>query len=187
MRKTFSKKTCVLLVGIIAALAFAGVAAATVTFDPSSGNGFVGKGDVQTAFGWNNATAQAQANNVSFSMSQVTSTDYAVTCEWDTGTIHLVHHVQTTQHSVSDTLAYDVTKANRSNPQGSLTGYNLTGLGTGTTTPSGDPIPAVGEDCPGNSGLGPITDVEIASSSSVGGLYVSDSTLSLGPTLIYSF
>ncbi len=45
-------------------LAFASTASATVTFDPTSsltpsnGNGacgFVGKGDVQTAPGWNNA------------------------------------------------------------------------------------------------------------------------------------
>jgi Spy/CpxP family protein refolding chaperone len=31
---------------------------AAVTFNPSTGIGFVGKGDVQNAFGWNNADLQ---------------------------------------------------------------------------------------------------------------------------------
>ena len=44
----------------IAALAVSTAALATVTFDPATGIGFVGKGDVQLAFGWNNATAAEQ-------------------------------------------------------------------------------------------------------------------------------
>lgn len=41
---------------------------ALVTFDSSSGTGFVGKGDVQTAFGWNNAQLQANAGSVTFTV-----------------------------------------------------------------------------------------------------------------------
>lgn len=44
-------------------------AGAAVTFDGSTGTGFVGKGDVQTAFGWNDAKLQARAAGVTFSTS----------------------------------------------------------------------------------------------------------------------
>jgi hypothetical protein len=66
---------------------------ATVTFDPtcsltqsnSQGKcGFVGKGDLQIPWGWNNQTAQTEisAGNVKFDYVQ--SARYDVTCEWDT-------------------------------------------------------------------------------------------------------
>lgn len=43
---------------IASTLAGIGIATATVTFDPTTGKGFVGKGDLQTAFGWNNNQLQ---------------------------------------------------------------------------------------------------------------------------------
>lgn len=47
----------------LALAGFAGVVLATITFNPPPGDctGFVGKGDVQTACGWNNAQLQANA------------------------------------------------------------------------------------------------------------------------------
>jgi hypothetical protein len=78
-----------------------GVALATTTFNPATGTGFVGKGDVQTPWGWNDQTLQSQAINVSFF--EVQNADYAATCEWDTGVIHIVNHTIT--KSVSDTVA----------------------------------------------------------------------------------
>ena len=43
---------------------------ASVTFDSSTGTGFVGKGDVQLALGLNNAQMQAyNLNNLNFSYS----------------------------------------------------------------------------------------------------------------------
>src|SRR5918996_4693526 len=51
------------LTAIVAAFAIGMTAAfALVTFDPSTGTGFVGKGDVQTAFGWNNKQLQNNAS-----------------------------------------------------------------------------------------------------------------------------
>ena len=53
MRKVFS---------IGAALLFAvAIASASVTFNPATGTGFVGKGDVQLAYGWNNKQLQDNA------------------------------------------------------------------------------------------------------------------------------
>lgn len=178
-----SKKFATLAVLAVAA----GAALATVTFDVATGKGFVGKGDVQLAFGWNNAKLQAQAGNVSFSYVQVEAADYEVVCEFDTpGNKHSTHHVQTTHKSLNDSLSFDVTKANRQNPRGDVTGFNLTGATNVQQTASGDPIPSVGDGCPGNSGLGAITGVTVTSSSSTGGLYVSDTALGLGPVLIWS-
>lgn len=159
----------------LAAIAFAG---ALTTFDPSTGIGFVGKGDLQTPWVWNNQKLQAEAANVDFSY--VATSDYDVTCEFDTGpTGHVIHHVITTP--VNDSVATDVTKTTRKNPQGDVTGFNLTGLGT--PSGSGDPVPEVGATCPGNSGLGLVTAVTLIGST--GGLYASDSAVPIGPTLIW--
>jgi hypothetical protein len=80
--KKLGKKTWMLLAGVVAALSIVAVAAASVTFDPTcsltpSGNGtgtgvcgFVGKGDVQTALGYNNPQMQANADDLAFSYSQ---------------------------------------------------------------------------------------------------------------------
>ena len=70
--KKLSKATGVLVAGIVAAVGLSGIAAASVTFDPSSGSGFVGKGDVQIALGLNNAQLQdaVKKNSLSFTYSQ---------------------------------------------------------------------------------------------------------------------
>ena len=54
-------------------LSVANAASASVQVDPATGAGFVGKGDVQTAFGWSNKTLQDNATSVRFSTEQVTS------------------------------------------------------------------------------------------------------------------
>ena len=154
MRKSF----------IAAAAAFAVVstaAMASVTFDPTTGLGFVGKGDVQIAFGWNNAAAQTNAKAVSFSYNATDT--YDVGCEWSTGTNHVVvHDITVPKHtSVSSSILSDPRKT------GQWTGYNLNGLGTTVTD---GVVPTVGGTCPGNSGLGLVTDVTLTGST--GGLYV---------------
>lgn len=47
-----------------------GTANAAVTFNETNGTGFVGKGDVQMAFGWNNKQLQTNASTVAFSFTQ---------------------------------------------------------------------------------------------------------------------
>jgi hypothetical protein len=135
-----------LLVGIVAALAalmlFAGTAAATVTFDPNTGTGFVGKGDVQNAFGWNNAQLQANAGGVTFSYN--TTDTYSAVCEFvtGTGTHQQTHDVTIPRHtSVNDTVEYDA----RTHKQ--VDGFILTGFGTTSTTGT---VPVVGAPCVGN-------------------------------------
>jgi opacity protein-like surface antigen len=50
-----------LLAAGIALATISTAAVAAVTFDPATGTGFVGKGDIQLAFGWNNKAAQDNA------------------------------------------------------------------------------------------------------------------------------
>ncbi|WP_423800203.1 hypothetical protein [Neobacillus sp. SAB-20_R2A] len=147
-----------LALGIMASSAFA-----AVTIDPSTGKGFVGKGDVQTALGYNNAKMQAEANNLVFTYKSEET--YAITVTWDTGEgtrgeeTHYVAHERTS--SVDSNVSYDPRKANQ------YTGFNLIGY-EGILTEVGN-IPAVGEEFPGNSGH-TVTAVELVSST--GGLYV---------------
>lgn len=58
------------VIGIVA-LALAGSAAATPSFDPSSGTGFAGAGDVQSAFGWTNPQLRARLRSTSFTFNRL--------------------------------------------------------------------------------------------------------------------
>ncbi len=156
---------------------FAGIAAvsmlaaspanASVTFDPLTGTGFVGKGDVQLVYGWNNAQLQSNASGVTFSFSQ--HDRYDVECEWTTTTggpnpREILHDITVTSNTrVNSSIAYEA----RKNSQGQITGFNLTGLGTTTTSGT---TPVVGGTCPGASSVGTIVDVYLVSSD--GGLTV---------------
>ena len=158
MRKLFS---------IGAALIFAtAIASASVTFDPNTG-GFVGKGDVQLAFGWNNAQLQKNASLVTFSYDSVDT--YSATCTWVTGEgtkgekIHNVEHNR--RASVASTVAFSA----RTHSQ--IDGFILTALGDTVTEGT---APVVGGTCvggeTGNGQDGTWSAVTLVSST--GGLYV---------------
>jgi hypothetical protein len=150
----------------LAAVAITATAAyAAVTFDPTTGTGFVGKGDVQLAFGWNNATAQKEAKNVTFTYDAITT--YDVTIEFDAGRSS-VHQIITQQKSTG------VQASIQSDPRktGQYTGWNLIGLGG--TVVTGDALPNVGDSCPNG---GPdsgciVTAVSVVPEASTGGLLV---------------
>ena len=122
-------------------LAFTSVSAQTNnTFCPTSGIGFIGKGDVQTAFGWNNQKLQANASGVTFTYS--TTDTYSATCTFTTGDGtpgEQTHNVDIPRHtSVNSAIDYDA----RVHQQ--IDGFNLTGLGS--TTYDGT-VPVVGGTC----------------------------------------
>jgi len=104
------------LAGMIATSA---VALASVEWSPESG-GFVGKGDVQSAFGWNNATMQTNAAGVTF-VYEVTGR-YAFECEWWTGPDHNRRY-----HTNSKTMDVDVAAVITGSRRitGQFTGWNL--------------------------------------------------------------
>ncbi|MCK8434742.1 hypothetical protein G3I77_17460 [Streptomyces sp. D2-8] len=132
------------LAGAAAAVVLAtGPALAAVTLDPATGTGFVGKGDVQTVFGWNNKQLQANATGVSFSYDATTL--YSAVCEWSTGvgTKGQKTHTITLkrQAAVSSAVAYDARERNQ------VTGFNLLGY---TSTSTSGTVPSVGQPCVGN-------------------------------------
>lgn len=147
-----------------ASLALAAPASAAVTFDPATGTGFVGKGDVQTAFVWNNQQLQKNASGVTFSYESENT--YDGVCQWVTGEGKRGEKTHTVSHKVStgvaSSIAYDLRVKNQ------ITGFNLTGLGS--TTSSGS-VPEVGGPCMGNEGHGG-TWSSVVQTGSSGGLYV---------------
>ena len=170
------RKLIILAVAAMAlAMAVAGTASASVTFDPTTGTGFVGKGDIQTPFNWNDSKLQTYASGVTFKYSSIEDDAYAVTCEWDTEsngggkdhTTEIKHHIANQDASVTSSVAYDTKPGLRKNPNDKVTGFNLLDKTNVTETASGDDIPTVGDACLGN-GQGTIdptiTHVELLSS-----------------------
>jgi hypothetical protein len=106
---------------VAAALMIAASAAvfATVTFDPATGTGFVGKGDVQTAFGWNNAAAQRNAGGVTFAAESRQTR--AQECVLQDQSVQTFVGYRTGTQSVSAQIAYDA----RTHKQ--VDGFFLTG------------------------------------------------------------
>ena len=68
--KRAKRLTAVVGMTAAATLMLAPAAMAAVTFNETKGTGFVGKGDVQVAFAWNNKQLQTNAAGVSFSFTQ---------------------------------------------------------------------------------------------------------------------
>jgi len=147
-----------------AGLLLAAAASASAYTMDSTGVGWVGKGEVQSAYAWNNQAMQQNVSGVTFVYDA--SATYEVVCEFDNPG---GHHVITQRKStdVNATIGSEARK-NSNGKDGPMTGWYLTGFGT--TTTSGGEVPAVGDGCPGNSGLGAVTSVEQTSAGD-GGLY----------------
>jgi hypothetical protein len=158
------------LAAALAAATISTAAFASVTFDSTTGTGFVGKGDVQIPFGWNNAQLQRNAAGVTFTYN--TTDTYEAVCTFTTGEgtrgerIHNLNH--NTSSAVLSSVAFEARK-NSNGAQGPITGFFLTGLGA--VTSSGDAVPVVGGPCMGNEGHGGLWSSVTATGSS-GGLYV---------------
>lgn len=113
-------------------LSAAAPALAAVTFDPATGMGFSGKGDVQVPFGWDAKQMRANASGVSFSY--VESTVKTQDCvDRYRGTIisRTEDVVKTT--GVATAVTYDI----RNNKQGDVNGFTLKGLGASSSVKSG--------------------------------------------------
>ena len=141
------------LVVILAIAAFITVPAfASVTFDSNTGAGFVGKGDVQLVFQWNNAALQANAPGVYFTYES--SDRYTATCTWTTGEGtrgEQVHNVSVPRH----TSVYSSINGTVRNGPHQFTGFILNGFGTTSTS---GVVPVLGGPCVGGDGFGNAQD-----------------------------
>lgn len=120
-----SKRTLSAVFGAIAILATAAYAA--VIFDPATGTGFVGKGDVQLVYGWNNQALQINANSVQFQASSEVVTERSWTCTNSNN-----QNEQVRERSTTTTTQGVV--ANVARVKNQITGFNLTGYSGATTT-----------------------------------------------------
>lgn len=120
------------MIAAVLAVGLATVANADVTFDPVTGQGFVGKGDVQTAFAWNNAQLQANANALTFVYGAGGVRVYEVHCEktWTTGKekkVHLIEKDFRVEVELNRTISYSPRVKNQ------VTGFNLEAYVENTT------------------------------------------------------
>lgn len=120
------RKLVALLAIVMASTMFAGTASAVVTFDPASGTGFVGKGDVQTAVGWNNKQLQDGAASLVFAYSAVTEQETSWDC-YNENNGQTQERERTTTTTVSG-VAYATARENSKGKDGPITGFNLTGF-----------------------------------------------------------
>jgi len=158
MRKLFA-------IGAVMTFATA-VASASVSFDPVSGTGFIGKGDVQLVYGWNNKQLQDNASSLTFSLQAQEQYKYDCTFTVEVGR-DKVREPRTQNRGKDTSLNASVQFDARTQKQ--ITGFILTGLGADTTT--GGEVPVDGGSCPGGQfNDGAISNVELVSST--GGLFV---------------
>ena len=80
------------VLGAALAALLASTVSASIAFEKGVG-GFVGKGDVQKAYGWTNAELQENASRIGFYWDSFTQTTAEWTCtDLETGTSHVVSH-----------------------------------------------------------------------------------------------
>jgi hypothetical protein len=119
-----------------------------VTYDFGSGEGFIGKGDVQYTYGWNDRDLQANAKSVKFRVASQTVFEVSWEC-----TNEKNEKIQEREQTTTISLQGLLTTVTRDNKSGKVTGFKLEGydgLSTSTTSTEG---PAV-NSCPGDSGNG---------------------------------
>jgi hypothetical protein len=153
-----------MVIGLFAFLfAFSMTAFAEVSFDSQSGAGFVGKGDVQSAFGWNNAALQQNYSGVTFTFR--TDVTYSATCTYitDAGT------VEEETHEITDEIETDLTSyiSSQARTRNQVTGFFLTGYSGEVLLGEGTPV--VGAPCLGAEGIvGTWTEVDVINSTDIG-------------------
>lgn len=113
-------------VGIAASVLTTTSAFADATVDVD-GVGFVGKGDVQSIYDWNNSSLQANASKVQFRFGREGETSWM--CEGYNGANRYTL-MKKTENSTG--LYSDITYSARKNTQGQITGFVLTGMNQST-------------------------------------------------------
>ena len=159
----FSRRWYLAIAGatlMLTMILFSGAALAAVTFDPETGTGFVGKGDVQDVFGWNNKQLQDNAASVQFRASSTVVTERSWECTNSNN-----QNVQERERTTTTSKQGVVSKIDRVKNQ--ITGFNLTGYdGTPTESSSTDGPPV--NSCPSGPWTltTPAGDPEVVSESS---------------------
>jgi hypothetical protein len=110
-----------IILACAAVAVFATATLAAVNFDPGTGTGFVGKGDVQLVFGWNNKQLQDNASSVQFRSSSEVVTEVSWECT-NTNNDNIQERARTSTTTVAGVLSAE----GRDN-KGKITGFILNG------------------------------------------------------------
>lgn len=127
---------------LVGAFSFTTAAYAAVTFDPDNGEGFVGKGDVQTALGWNNKQLQDNAASVKFTAESTVVTEVSWTCTRFDRDGNPTDQTQERERTTTTTIEGVLSSVARERNQ--VTGFTLTGYDGDPTETSETEGPAVG-------------------------------------------
>lgn len=132
-----------------------------IEIDGTTGTGFVGKGDVQYTFGWNNAQLQQNADKVRFRAASTVVTERTWVCSrTNPQGVELTQERARTTTTVVQGLLSAVGRL-----RNQITGFNVLGYsGTPSVGTSSDG-PALGS-CPNFWTAGPISDPEEISNTS---------------------
>jgi hypothetical protein len=156
-----NRKLTIFATFVIVAALSAVAAYAAVTFDPATGTGFVGKGDVQLALGLNNAQLQAQAGSLQFASVSTVVTEVSWICTND-------RNEQTQERERTTTTSIQGVLSSVARERNQITGFFLTGYNGVPTSSSTTEGPGV-NTCPSGPWTltTPAGDPEVVSSSTV--------------------
>lgn len=157
------------LASLLAVLMVATAAFAAVTFDPGTGTGFAGKGDVQLIFGWNNKQLQDNANSVQFRVYSVSETTWECSRPHPTQDREIIQ--QRSTETTTQGLLVKIARENSKGKDGAITGFFLQGYnGAPTIINEGD-----GEvgSCPASPSGFTFVEGSEETTESTGGLQVS--------------
>jgi hypothetical protein len=173
IRRCLMKTKLFVSVLVLVALLFATTAAfAAVTFDPATGTGFVGKGDVQLVYEWNNKALQDNADSVKFRASSEVVTEVSWVCTKDNGNTN--ERARTTTTTIEGVVSSVARERNQ------ITGFILNGY-SGTVEETEETDGPALNSCPDKWELTtPAGDPEVVSSTG-GGLEVSIDSVNWKP------
>lgn len=115
-----------------------------VELDLATGEGFVGKGDVQDLFGWNDHELQENADLIAFRLNSVQTTVDTWECTKDNG------NTQTRTRTTTSSVVGDLVVEVRRNPQGKATGFLLLGFDEGGSVSELESDGPALNSCPGD-------------------------------------
>jgi hypothetical protein len=173
--------------GVLTLIAAVSIAVyATVTFDPLTGIGFVGKGDVQYTLGLNNAGVQALGNpSFTYNATSTKVTEVSWVCTNSNN-----EHTQERARTTTTTNSVQGIVSSIARERNQITGYILNGYsGTPTitgenTTTDGPPV----DSCPASPSTWylstPAGAPETITDTSSGGLYVNGVLLQEKPVVV---
>jgi hypothetical protein len=155
-----ARSSIAVVAGAALALSVATAVFAAVTFDPGTGTGFVGKGDVQLVYGWNNKQLQDNAASVQFQASSSVVSEVSWECTNENN-----QNIQERARTTTTTTEGVVSKIARERNQ--ITGFTLTGY-SGTPTESSESDGPPLNSCPSGPWTltSPAGDPEVVSSES---------------------